>query len=93
MLGLAAALLTSPKLLLLDEPSLGLSPRPASLLLERLVELNTSRRTAILIVEQRVRAVLAIAHRAYLIKGGRVAYSGSSQSARADLEFSNLLER
>jgi len=91
MVALATALLTSPKLLLLDEPSLGLAPQPSSQLLGHLAELSAKRDTAMLIVEQRVRAVLAISHRAYLMKSGNVAYSGASRSAMEDPQFRDLL--
>ena len=78
MLALANILIQSPKLLLLDEPSLGLSPPLVREAFENLVRINRDLKTTIIIVEQKVREVLKICQRAYLLKTGRVAYSGSS---------------
>jgi len=78
MLSLANILMLSPRLLLLDEPSLGLSPSLVREALQKLTEINRLLRTTMIIVEQKVREVLKISQRAYLLKMGRVAYSGAS---------------
>jgi ABC-type branched-subunit amino acid transport system ATPase component len=76
MLALGRALVPQPSLLMLDEPSLGLSPSLVSEVLEKIVEINRATQTSILIVEQKVREVLKICHRVYSLKLGRVAYDG-----------------
>jgi len=78
MLSLANILIQSPKLLLLDEPSLGLSPLLVREAFENLVRINRELKTTIVIVEQKVREVLKICQRVYLLKMGRVAYAGPS---------------
>lgn len=79
MLALACALMKEPRLLLLDEPSLGLAPTLTAQLFTRIVELNSTLGIAVLIVEQKVRDVLRIAQRAYVLRRGIVSYSGSAQ--------------
>jgi branched-chain amino acid transport system ATP-binding protein len=79
MLAVARALIPEPKLLLLDEPSLGLAPNLVKEVLEKFVELNKKLGITILIVEQKVREVLSISKRTYGLKLGRVAYEGTSQ--------------
>ncbi len=77
MLAIGRAMLARPRLLMLDEPSLGLAP----LMIERVFELVTELRrsgTTILLVEQKARQTLAIADRAYLIELGRVAAAGAA---------------
>lgn len=76
MLALGRALIPKPRLLLLDEPSLGLSPNLISTAFERIQQVNRERGTAILIVEQKVRKVLKICHRVYGVKLGKVAFDG-----------------
>lgn len=78
MLALSNALVLSPRLLLLDEPSLGLAPRLVSEALMRIKEISTNSRTAVLIVEQKVREVLKIADRVSVLRNGRVSFSGPS---------------
>ena len=79
MLALCRALIPKPKLLMLDEPSLGLSPNLISIAFERIQKVNKERGTAILIVEQKVRKVLEICHRVYGIKLGKVAFDGQPE--------------
>jgi len=76
MLALARSLITKPKLLLLDEPSLGLSPGLITDAFENIQRINLEMKTSVLIVEQKVRKVLQISHRVYGIKLGKVAFAG-----------------
>jgi branched-chain amino acid transport system ATP-binding protein len=71
MLALGRALMQKPKLLLADEPSLGLSPSYVDIIFEKLVEINKSG-TSILLVEQNARMALEIAHRGYVFKIGKI---------------------
>jgi branched-chain amino acid transport system ATP-binding protein len=76
MLAIARGLMANPKLLLLDEPSLGLSPLLVKNIFEIIKEIN-QQGTTILLVEQNVYQSLRIAHRAYVIETGRVVLSGA----------------
>jgi branched-chain amino acid transport system ATP-binding protein len=76
MVALGRALMASPRLLILDEPSLGLAPRVVDAILETLGEINRAG-VSVLLVEQNVQAALALAHRAYILETGRVATEGA----------------
>jgi branched-chain amino acid transport system ATP-binding protein len=80
-LAVARALMSKPKLLLLDEPSLGLAPAIVSRILE-LVQQLRSEGVTILLVEQNVRAALVVADRAYVLNTGRLELSGTAQELR-----------
>ena len=71
VLALGRALMQKPKLLLADEPSLGLSPMYVDLIFEKLIEINKSG-TSILLVEQNARMALEICHRGYVFKNGNI---------------------
>jgi len=75
MLAIGRALISSPKLILLDEPSSGLDVGKQAVIFEKLVELNKSG-IAILLVEQNVEMAIKIANQAYLMAGGRMKFSG-----------------
>jgi branched-chain amino acid transport system ATP-binding protein len=77
MLALGRALMLKPKLLLADEPSLGLSPNFVDLIFDKLVEINKTG-TSILLVEQNARMALEVAHRAYVFEIGRIGLEGST---------------
>lgn len=78
MLAVARALIPEPKLLLLDEPSLGLAPNLVNDTFEKFVELNKKLGITILIVEQKVNDVLKISDSVYSLKLGKIAFEGKS---------------
>jgi branched-chain amino acid transport system ATP-binding protein len=81
-LALARALLQRPRLLLLDEPSLGLAPRLVADIFRIVVELNQQDGLSVLVVEQNAKLVLSISRRAYVLEVGRVAVAGTSAELR-----------
>jgi len=78
MLALGRALLRRPRLLLLDEPSLGLAPQIASAVFERLAQVSRAG-TAVLLVEQNARLALRVAHRAAILESGRIVLEGTAR--------------
>jgi ABC-type branched-subunit amino acid transport system ATPase component len=76
LVALARALVTNPTLLLLDEPSAGLSPSAMELVFDKLVEINRMG-VGVVVVEQNARRALALAHRGYVLDAGRNAIEGS----------------
>jgi branched-chain amino acid transport system ATP-binding protein len=90
MLALARALMDGPRLLLLDEPTLGLAPVVVADLLARLAEM-TKDGTAILLAEQRAAVALGIAHRGVVMSRGRVVKAGSSATLLADPALADLM--
>jgi len=83
MLAIGRALMAKPRLLLLDEPSMGLAPNLVDQLLAVIRALKDDSLT-ILLVEQNARAALAIADRAYVLETGRVTLSGPAAEIQAD---------
>jgi branched-chain amino acid transport system ATP-binding protein len=83
MLAIGRALMARPKLLLLDEPSMGLAPMLAEQILANVAALKT-RGLTVLLVEQNAHAALGIADRAYVLETGRVTLSGESALLRND---------
>jgi len=84
MLALARALMSRPRLLMLDEPSLGLAPLIVREIFRIVRELNEKEGLAVLVVEQDARIALNAAATAYVLEVGRVAVSGSSAELRDD---------
>lgn len=78
MLALGYAMVLSPKVLLLDEPSLGLSPPLVTDALNRIRAICIESGMTVLIVEQKVREVLKIADRVYVLRNGQVSFAGSA---------------
>lgn len=78
MLALGRALMGTPKILMLDEPSIGLAPLVVRGIMEVIVELR-SRGTTILLVEQNARAALSIADRGYVMETGRIVLEASAK--------------
>jgi branched-chain amino acid transport system ATP-binding protein len=89
MLAIARALMTQPRILMCDEPSLGLSPTITQDLFALLARLNKERGMAILLVEQNARLTLSIAHRAYVLESGEIELQGSA----AELHDNPLIQR
>ena len=82
MLAIARALMNRPRLLLCDEPSLGLAPIVVREVFSLLTRINTEQKTAMLIVEQNAQLALEIASRAYVLETGTVVTEGSAASLR-----------
>ncbi len=84
MLAIARALMSRPKLLLCDEPSLGLAPLITQELFAVIERLNRETGLAVLLVEQNANLAMHMAHRVYLIETGRIVASGSAAELSAD---------
>jgi branched-chain amino acid transport system ATP-binding protein len=84
MLAIARALMLKPKLMLLDEPSLGLAPKLVRELFKRLRQIKEEEGTALLIVEQNANLVLEFADAAHVLETGRVVLSGTAQEVSSD---------
>jgi len=76
MLAIARGLMTDPKVLLLDEPSLGLSPKIVKEVFQKIREINERRKTAIFVVEHNLKTLLEITTRAYVLDKGKVHSEG-----------------
>jgi branched-chain amino acid transport system ATP-binding protein len=83
MVAVGRALMTNPRLLMLDEPSLGIAPRLVTAILEALVAINATG-VGLLLVEQNVHAALGLAHRAYVLESGRIVAHGSGAELLRD---------
>lgn len=90
MLGVAMGLMPLPKLLLVDEPSIGLSPILQAQLFAKLQEINQVTKSAMLVVEQNVGRVLEIASYVYALNGGRVRWGGNPKDL-SDEDLSRLV--
>lgn len=84
MLAIARALMSRPRLLLLDEPSLGLAPKVTQELFEVLASIQQAEGMGMLVVEQNAALALDLASRAYVLEAGTVAVSGSAEELRDD---------
>lgn len=84
MLAISRALMSKPKVLLLDEPSLGLAPRIVSQIFEIIKKLNKEEGMTILLVEQNARMALKVSDRAYVIETGKVTLEGKGQDLLND---------
>ncbi len=89
MLAIGRGLVTDPRVLLLDEPSLGLSPKMVREVFEKIVEINERDGTTIMVVEHNIKSVLNVADRAYVLDKGRIAAEDNASS----LLNSDILER
>ena len=89
MLALARGLMIDPKVLLLDEPSLGLAPKIVKEVFQKIKEINEKRKTAIVVVEHNIKSILEIAKRAYVLDKGRIVVSDTPKN----IISSNVLEK
>jgi branched-chain amino acid transport system ATP-binding protein len=86
MLAIARALMSRPRLLLLDEPSLGLAPLIVRQILEAIREINERQKTTVFLVEQNAHQALRLAHRGYVMQTGRIMLSGGGEELLANPE-------
>ena len=89
MVAIARALMTSPRLILLDEPSLGLSPKFVTLIFDKLLEMKRGGFT-LMVVEQNAMRALGIADRGYVLELGKNRFAGPGQRLLADPEVKRL---
>jgi len=86
MLAIARALMSRPRLLLLDEPSLGLAPLIVRQIFQTIRSINVEQKTTVLLVEQNAYHALRLAHRGYVLVNGRIAMTGTGATLLADPE-------
>ena len=86
MLAIGRAIMARPRLLLLDEPSLGLAPKIVLLVFEAIRQIARTN-ISILLVEQNTQAALSVASRGYVIAGGRIVHSGDAEDLRNSREI------
>ncbi len=84
MLAMGRALMTEPKLLLLDEPSMGLAPLIVKNIMDIIKQINKEQGTTILLVEQNAKAALKFANRAYVLETGEIVMEGSAEEMSKD---------
>jgi branched-chain amino acid transport system ATP-binding protein len=84
MLAIGRALMARPKLLLLDEPSMGLSPLLVAEIFEKIIQLRKTTQVSILLVEQNANIALKISDRSYLLERGKIIHSGKSSALLGD---------
>lgn len=89
MVAMGRALMLDPRLLLLDEPSAGLSPRLVGMVFEKMAEINHAG-VALLIVEQNARQALQLSHRGYVLASGQVRLEGRGDQLLSDAEVGRL---
>ena len=78
MVVIGRAMMATPKLMMLDEPSLGLAPLLVEEIYDIIKRFNTEQKTSVLLVEQNVRIALSIAHYGYVMENGRVVLDGTA---------------
>ena len=86
MLAIGRALVGNPKLIMLDEPSLGLAPLVVKLIFEIIRKINTENNTTVFLVEQNANLALKVAHRGYVMETGRITLADSAKNLLANEE-------
>lgn len=84
MLAISRALMARPRLLLMDEPSLGLAPLVVKQIFEIIRKVNAENNTTIFLVEQNANLALKVAHRGYVMETGRITLADSAEKLLAD---------
>ena len=82
MLVIGRAMMAAPRLMMLDEPSLGLAPLLVAEIYDIINRFNSEQKTSVLLVEQNVRIALSIAHSGYVMENGRVVLDGTADFLR-----------
>lgn len=88
MLAIGRGIMAKPKLLLLDEPSLGIAPLLVKEIFQNIKKINQEEGTSILVVEQNANVALSIAHYGYIMENGRVVMQGTAENLLADKDIS-----
>ena len=89
MLAISRALMARPKLLLLDEPSLGLAPLIVQQIFEIIPQINSEQGTTIFLVEQNANQALKVAHRGYVMENGRITIADTAEHLLSNEEVKN----
>jgi len=86
MLAIGRALIARPTLMLLDEPSLGISPMLTEDIFTIIARINAEHGTSMLLVEQNATVALAVAHRGYIMEGGKIVIDGTAERLAGDAD-------
>jgi branched-chain amino acid transport system ATP-binding protein len=90
MVAIGRGLMSRPRFLMVDEPTLGLAPRVATEILAVLRQLNEAEGITILFIEQNVELALSLAHRGYVLESGRLLLEGSSSTLLGSAEVRRI---
>jgi ABC-type branched-subunit amino acid transport system ATPase component len=90
MIAIGRTLLLKPEIILMDEPSLGLSPQMKRIIFEKIVEINKNKGISILIVEQNAKLSLELSDRAYVLEQGRNRLEGTGKALLHDKRVQHL---